>query len=204
MPLEMAVTAPRLVLRSGTVTVTVTVIILIVGNGEVTLNELGEVDAVFVVIITIILVVGVGGGGLLEVVVVFPGAAGEAGTSSAKDIAAEGEQMFTRMVILPALPDLDEMGSDFCFGVPTPGGEELGLELAAGEGVVPEEAEILGDVFEDGGGKEMGLFLQFVTGMEGDAAGAVILLTEQLAVRAVPFGEVVPFQGAEGEALRAI
>ena len=62
----------------------------------------------------------------------------------------------------------------------------------------------MGDVLENGGGKEMGLFLQFISGHEGDAAGAVILATEKMIVRIVSFGEVVPFQGAEGEALQAV
>lgn len=132
------------------------------------------------------------------------GTAGEFGPGSAEAVATEGEEMFARMAIFATLPGLDEMGGDVCFGMPTPGGEELGLELAAGEGVVPEEAEVMGDVLENGGGEVMGLFLQFVIGHESDAAGAVVLLAEHLAVRAVPFGEVVPFQGAEGEALHAV
>jgi hypothetical protein len=112
--------------------------------------------------------------------------------------------MFTRMAVFAAVPDFGEKGGDVCLWVATPGGEELGPELAAGEGVVPQEAKVMGDVFEDGGGEDVGLFFELVIGQESDAAGTVVLLAEHLAVRAVPFGEVVPFQGAEGEAIQAV
>jgi hypothetical protein len=65
------------------------------------------------------------------------GTAGEVGPGCAEAVATEGEEMSARMAIFANFPDLDEMGSDVCFGMPTPGSEELGPEVAAGEGVVP-------------------------------------------------------------------
>jgi hypothetical protein len=204
-PVEMADVdvnaAARRALRSGaTITTTIIVVVIVVVAFLKTVDELGEVHRVVIVLDFLC----DQGWGLKVMVVVFPGAASESCTSSAKDIAAEGEQMLARMVILPVLPDLDEMGGDGCLGVPTPCSEELGHELAAGEGVVPEEGEIMGDISERGGGEDVGLFLHLVIRHEGDAAGTVILATEKFTVRAVPFGEVVPFQGAEREALQAV
>ena len=62
----------------------------------------------------------------------------------------------------------------------------------------------MGDVTEDGGGEDVGLFFELVIGPESDAAGTVKLFTENRAMRSVTFGEVVPFQGAEGEAIQAV
>jgi hypothetical protein len=176
--------------RSGAVIIDIFVTVRIF---QVTVDHLGEV-------VVVVCARAGGVGGLKELVVIFPGAAGEFGTGSAKTVTADREQILARMVILSALPDLEEMGDNNCRGVPAPGGEELWPEVAAGEGVVPEEREVMGDVIEDGGGEEVGLFLQLFFRHKRRAAGAVILLAEHLAVRAVPFGEVVPFQGAEGEA----